>query len=247
MVHTLGPTEPLLHVYGDLHATSAALAREAVERANRAIAQTGRFTIVLSGGDTPRQLYSLLATEYRDAIPWANIHVFWGDERWVPHDHPDSNFRMAQETLLWHVPMPSHQIHPMPTDLADTDAAANAYEALLRRRFERQLPAFDLILLGLGSDGHTASLFPNSPALAETCRWAVPAEAPTEPKHRLTLTLPVLCNAAYVAFLVAGADKQSALRMALDSATAPVLCPAAAVRPHSGHLHFYADRSAASG
>lgn len=244
MVHHMSPAEPVLHICADLEEASLEVARKTVELAQTAVATSGQFSIVLSGGNTPRRLHEILATDYRDAVPWADTHVFWGDERWVPHDHPDSNFRMADETLLRHVPIPTGQVHPMPTQLDDPEVAADAYQTQLAELFEGKLPRFDLILLGMGSDGHTASLFPTSAALVEATAWVMPSEAPSEPRQRLTLTLPVLNNAAYVVFLISGSDKRTPMAMALDSATDSVTCPAAAVRPHSGQLHFYVDQAA---
>ena len=179
---TVGHASDLLVVAGQ-----AALAQEAAKRvvaiAEEAVARCGRFTVALAGGSTPKRLYSLLAAEpYCARLPWRETHVFWGDERAVPPEHPDSNFGMARATLLSRVPIPADQIHRMQAERQDLDAAAGEYEAEIARTFAAQPPgeppAFDLILLGLGPDGHTASLFPYTPALRETRRWVVPNYIP---------------------------------------------------------------------
>ncbi|MDM7461411.1 MAG: 6-phosphogluconolactonase, partial [bacterium] len=171
-------------------------------------------SLVLSGGKTPEPLYLLLATRrYRNALDWSRVHLFWGDERYVPHDDPQSNFYLAYETWLRRVNLPEENIHPMPTHYADPDEAARAYERELRRYFgsEASVPIFDLVLLGVGDDGHIASLFPQSPALDETERWVVPSLAPTEPRQRLTLTLPALNATCSIWFLVSGKRKRAAI------------------------------------
>ncbi len=140
--------------------------------------------------------------------PWERVHLFWGDERYVPHDDPASNYRMARESLIAHVPIPAENVHPMPTDLPQPEKAAEAYEAELRRFFGTGAPGFDLQLLGLGVEGHTASLFPGSPALEEKERWVAAVVAPAKPPQRLTLTLPVLNQGRNTLFLVTGADKR---------------------------------------
>ncbi|MBZ0170680.1 MAG: 6-phosphogluconolactonase [Kofleriaceae bacterium] len=232
----------------------AVLAREAAERlvvaAQQAMTRVGRFTIALAGGSTPKPLYALLTTEpYRTRVPWPQTHVFWGDERTVPPDHTDSNFAMAMATLLGHVPIPPEQIYRMPAERADLDAAACEYEAEIARRFAVQPtgkpPAFDLILLGLGTDGHTASLFPHSQALRETRRWVVANAVPQWATVRLTLTAPILNRGAMILFLVAGADKAPVLREVLEGPADPERLPAQLIRPREGHLLWLVDRAAA--
>ncbi|GIV10586.1 MAG: 6-phosphogluconolactonase [Fimbriimonadales bacterium] len=171
-------------------------------------------SLLLSGGKTPETLYLLLsARHYQNALDWTRVHLFWGDERYVPHDDPRSNYHLAHETWLRKAKIPTENIHPMPTHYADPEEAARAYEDELRRYFGHQttLPQFDLILLGLGDDGHIASLFPNEPALEETTRWVVPSTAPVEPRQRLTLTLPVLNASPRIWFLVSGEQKRPAI------------------------------------
>jgi 6-phosphogluconolactonase len=179
-----------------------------------AVAQRGRASFVLSGGSTPRIAYEPLASRVTDVVPWSGVHVFWGDERYVPPDHPNSNYRMAKETLLDAVDLPLRQIHPMPTCFEDPSQAADAYEAVLAGFFAGAPPAFDLMLLGIGEDGHIASVFAGSPALAAT-RAVMAVTAPIEPHSRLTLTLPVIASARRIGVLAAGAAKAPAVAAAL--------------------------------
>jgi 6-phosphogluconolactonase len=224
---------------------SRRVAVAAVGTINDAVRTRGKCSIVLSGGSTPRTLYSLLASEFREQIPWTHVHLFWGDERYVPPEDPRGNFRMAKETLLDHVPCPAENIHRMPTHFPAADTAARDYERTLRSEFVKEWPDFDLVLLGLGDDGHTASLFPGSVALAERTRWVVAAHAPAEPRLRLTLTLPALTRAATVYFLAAGSDKAHALRHVLQGAGDWIRYPAAGVRLGTGNVIWWVDREAA--
>jgi 6-phosphogluconolactonase len=238
--------KPDLRVCTDVHDLSCRAAEAAVTTINDAVRTAGKCSIVLSGGSTPRTLYRLLASQFRTQIPWAHVQVFWGDERYVPPEDPSSNYRMAKETLLDHVPCPAANIHPMPTHFPSADAAARDYELTLRNHFVEQWPHFDLVLLGIGDDGHTASLFPGSLALAERTRWVVAAQAPVAPQLRLTLTLPALSRAAAVSVLVAGATKAEALRHVLEGAGDWIRYPAAGVRLGTGSVIWWADREAAA-
>lgn len=210
-----------------------------------ACASHGDFAVCLSGGSTPRRLYELLAApQIASRFPWQRVHWFWGDERFVPHDHPESNYRMAFDAFLSRVPVPAANIHPIPTQRVPPQEAAAAYEAGLKRFYGAQSlaaerPLFDVTLLGLGADGHTASLFPGQPALEEARRWVV--AAPGSPP-RITLTYPALDSSRDVAFLVTGAGKKEVLRRA--RAADPAL-PAARIRP-TGRLHWFTDRAAAA-
>ncbi len=234
----------------ELEGLSEAAAALWAKLAAEAISRQGHFAVALSGGSTPRGLYRLLAAApWRDRIDWGRCHFFWGDERLVPPDHPDSNFRLAREALLAPLSIPPDRIHRVPVEVGSPETVALAYEGELRRFFapEPMLegPRFDLVLLGLGSDGHTASLFPGKSALEESRRWVVatpPGRLPP-PVDRVTLTLPALNAARAVAFLVAGADKAPTLRRVL--AGDPDL-PAARVRPARGSLHWFVDRAAAN-
>ncbi|MCC7418515.1 MAG: 6-phosphogluconolactonase [Acidobacteria bacterium] len=237
--------KPDVRVCRDLDELSRSAADAAARTIDAAVRATGRCALVLSGGSTPRALYGALASRLRDQIPWAHVHLFWGDERYVPACDALSNYRMAKEALLDHVPCPAANIHPIPTDAPTPDAAARDYEATLRRYFAGREAVFDLVLLGLGVEGHTASLFPGSPALAETTRWVLAVTAPAEPPERLTLTLPMLNRAASVYFLVAGTQKARALGRVLSGTADPRACPAAGVRPPQGSVIWWVDRDAA--
>jgi 6-phosphogluconolactonase len=235
-----------VRICADVNELSRRAAEAAVMTMNDAVRRHGRCSLVLSGGSTPRTLYGLLASACRDHIPWTSVHMFFGDERYVPPDDPDSNYRMAKETLLDHVPCPAANIHPMPTHFPSPDAAARDYERTLRSYFGSDWPHFDLIFLGLGEEGHTASLFPGSPALKEQARWAVAVTAPAKPPMRLTLTLPALTRAANIYVLVAGSKKADALHHVLTGIPDPSIYPAAAVRSTDGTLIWWVDREAAA-
>jgi len=210
-----------------------------------AVARRGRCSLLLSGGSTPRASYELLATRYRKLVPWLDVHLFWGDERFVPASDPRSNYRMAREAFVEWVPVPPANVHPIPTGLPSADAAALGYEDTLRAHFPGDGPAFDLVLLGLGEDAHTASVFPGSPALAEPKRWVMAVTAPVEPTLRVTLTMRALTAAAELFVLVSGAEKAEALRRALDPASPPAQYPAAALQAAVGRVVWWADRAAA--
>lgn len=204
----------------------------------------GRFTVALAGGSTPWQLYSLLAEKKQD---WAGVHFFWGDERCVPPDAAESNFRMADEALLSHAAIPAENIHRIHGELP-AEKAAMDYQDELHRFFGYQTPRFDLILLGLGDDGHTASLFPGSPVVQEKVRWVAAVEQPLPPPpqmDRVTLTPPVLNAAANILFLVAGEEKAIRLAQVLQGAYHPDLLPAQIVAPRNGHVCWLVDQAAA--
>ena len=205
----------------------------------------GVFTLALSGGKTPRRLYELLAgPPYRDAFPWQRTHLFWGDERFVPRDDRSSNYRMVRTAMLSRAPIPATNIHPVPTEGTTPEAAASDYERELKsfygaERLDPARPLFDVNLLGLGPDGHTASLFPGTPVLEEREKWvaAVVGPKPT----RITLTYPVLESSRHVAFLVAGNEKREIFsRLQRGEST----FPAGRLSP-TGTLHLFADAAAA--
>jgi 6-phosphogluconolactonase len=218
--------------------------------AAEAVRERGSFSVALSGGSTPRGLYALLAREpFRAAIPWASCRFFWGDERHVPPDHPESNYRMARESLLSKVPVPESNVHRVPAELPDAGQAAERYEEVLRESFALepgQPPRFDLVLLGLGPDGHTASLFPGTAALAEKRRLVVANRVEKLKTERITMTYPVLNNAANVVFVVSGRDKAEAVRGVLEENAGADPLPAALVRPARGELLWLLDAEAAS-
>lgn len=220
-----------------------ALAREAADRfvalARSAIAAHGRFTVVLSGGSTPRLLYEQLVTQ---SIEWQSVHVFWGDERCVPPDHPDSNFGLAQRAWLSHIDIPAQNVHRLKGEL-DPAQAALQYEDELRAIFGA-LPRFDLILLGMGSDAHTASLFPHTPALDEQQRWVVAQYVEKLQADRLTLTPPVLNHAATVIFLITGSDKAAALQSVWHGPSDPRRFPAQIIMPTTGRVIWLVDQAA---
>jgi polyphosphate glucokinase len=243
----------------EVHPTTDALMRAAAEmfarRAAEAIHATGRFAVALSGGGTPAKLYAVLAGDpFRTRVDWTRVEVFWSDERSVPPDHPASNYRLARELLLDELEeLPAANVHRIFGE-DDPPRAAASYERSLRNAFAtpvgppRVAPGsrFDLILLGLGEDGHTASLFPGSAAIREEARWVVaPNDAPSS-TERITLTLPVINAAAEVAFLVSGEEKARTLQRVIEGPRAPELLPAQRVAPSHGRLRWLVDRAAAS-
>jgi 6-phosphogluconolactonase len=240
----LSPEIRILEKPGDLFEAGA---RIFVAEANNAVDNTGRFTVALSGGSTPKGLYSLLASGRAGAVPWENIHFFWGDERHVPPNHADSNYRMANEAMLAKVPVPAQNIHRVHAEDAAQSAAA-AYEQELVRFFQLQqgqFPRFDLIFLGMGPDGHTASLFPGSPGLSENHRLVIANWVEKFNAYRITFTFPVLNHAQNVLFLVGGADKASALHKIFDNENEGEELPAGRIHP-SGKLIWLVERPAAS-
>jgi 6-phosphogluconolactonase len=231
-------------VFADLDALSHAASEECVRVANDAVSTRGRCLMALSGGHTPERTYKLWSTEYRDKMPWAKTHFFWGDERFVGADDPQSNYRMTRESLFKNVPVPPENIHPIRTDFALAEEAAQEYEKVLRTFIADSGPSFDLLLLGLGAEGHMASLFPGSPALTEEKRWVVSVKAPADPPVRISLTFPVLRRARETYFFVAGANKQemvAALRR--DSPAELQKLPVAMLRPE-GEAIWFLDRAA---
>jgi 6-phosphogluconolactonase len=212
-----------------------------------AVGSERRFAIALSGGSTPRRLYQLLAdAPNREAFPWAHTHWFWGDERFVPHDSPESNYRMVREAMLARVPVPAGNIHPIPTEGLTPQKAALSYERDLKSFYgastlQPDRPLFDVTFLGLGPEGHIASLFPGTAILNERTRW-VGAVIGTKPEPRITLTYPALESSRAVAFLVTGAAKRQVLEQLLKGD--PNL-PAVHLQPVHGMLRLFADRAAA--
>ena len=236
-------------------ADSGALARQAAREFDRivtdAVRAAGVCDVALAGGSTPRSLYALLADPaepFYESVPWNRVRFFWGDERQVPPDDPDSNYRMAYETLLSRVPVPRDNVYRVHGENDDAGAAAAQYEARLRKSLGAPAPAlprFDLVLLGLGTDGHTASLFPGTPAVHETTRLVCAVHVEGLRSDRITLTPRLLNNAASVIFLVSGESKAEALRGALEGTDPPERLPARAIRPTRGRLFWLVDREAA--
>jgi 6-phosphogluconolactonase len=236
-----------VRVVAGVEALSAQAAAAAVDIINGAVAARGRCSLALSGGDTPRGLHRLLGSQHREQIPWKHVHIFWGDDRYVPADHPESNYRMARETLLDHVPCPAENIHAMPTHFSSATEAAATYDQVLKEFFGGgNGPAFDLNILGMGEDAHTASVFPGSPAVNERERWVMDVHANASIAMRLTLTLPAISQSANIHVLVAGAGKASALRHALATDADPRLYPASGIRRGRGVV-WWVDSAAAAG
>lgn len=224
-----------------------AAAERFVEVAARACSQSDRFSVALAGGRTPKRVYELLASEdFKVRVDWSSVHLFFGDERAVPPNHPDSNYKMVFEALISKVPIPDGNVCRM---LGEGDASANAYdyENRLKTFFaELPWPCFDLIFLGMGEDGHTASLFPDSDALAEQSRWVVVTKNPQSGQERITLTLPVLNRASLITFLVTGKEKAQRLAEVLRPNSSSKLLPAQAIKPIDGKLEWFVDAAAAS-
>jgi 6-phosphogluconolactonase len=241
-------SKPTVTIVPDPDALAEAAARLIADTAADAIDARGRFMWALAGGATPRATYErLVLPPFRERVDWRRTWVFFGDERAVPPDHPDSNYRMAHETLLSKVPIPAAQVLRMRGEATDSEVAAAEYARVLADAFgtrRGELPRFDLVLLGMGVDGHAASLFPGSPVVREVFRTvaAVHVAAASIPQ-RLTLTLPVLNAAARVVFLVAGPEKAKVVKAVLGE---PATLPAAMVRPDDGELVWLLDRAAAA-
>jgi len=237
---------PEIRIFSDRPALFRGAAQEFIQQANASIESKGRFTVALAGGSTPKGLYSLLATN--SAVPWDKVYVFFGDERHVAPDDPESNYRMARETLLSKVPIPAENIFRVPAENPDANQAAQSYEQTLRKFFqpaEGEFPRFDLILLGMGPDGHTASLFPGGKAWQEKSRWVVSDWVEKFKTYRITLTLSVLNNAAVVAFLVSGADKAATLKEVLEGNQPGERFPSKLIQPVNGKLMWLLDEEAA--
>jgi 6-phosphogluconolactonase len=231
----------------------SALARAAAERfaqaVEQAVAARNQAFVALSGGSTPKQMGTILAREpYRSRIPWDQVHVFWGDERWVPLGSPESNAGEAKRGFLDLVPIPPENVHPWDTGMDRPEQAAAFYEESLRNVFAKPIgvPQFDLVLLGMGDDGHTASLFPHTRALGEEDRLAVANYVPKLDAERLTLTVPVLNAAREVLFLVGGPGKAKTLAAVLEGPKEPENLPAQLVRPERCALTWLVDEDAAA-
>src|SRR5712692_2891412 len=242
----------MVRIVADAAALFRAAAEEFVQRAEAAVRERGSFAVALAGGSTPKGLYTLLAGDgaegFKARVPWDRTHFFWGDERHVAPDHPESNYRMAHEAMLSHVAVPPEHIHRIKTENPDAGQAAEQYEQVLREFFRLQpgqWPRFDLVLLGMGPDGHTASLFPGTDALHERQRLVVSNWVGKFFTDRITLTPPVLNHAARVMFLVQGEDKAPALKAVLEGPLEPEQLPAQLIRPPDGKLLWLVDTTAA--
>jgi 6-phosphogluconolactonase len=235
---------PQTHIYPNNPAVARAAAELFVSGLRRT---TGRYTVALSGGSTPKLLFRLLGEEYRERINWSRLELFWGDERCVPHSSPESNYGVTHELLLQHVSVPPGQVHAIDCG-DDPAAAADRYANLLRERLpsERGLPVFDLVFLGMGDDGHTASIFPDQRDLLTAAELAAPARHPESGQIRISLTGPIINNARRVAFLVTGAGKQERVGDVLRQRPGYEQYPAAHIDPAHGELHWLLDEAAAA-
>jgi len=241
---------PSVRVFPDAEATAAAAAQTFVDLALAAVAAQKPFRVALSGGSTPKRLYALLASrpEFRDAAPWGKIHFFFSDERHVPPDHADSNYNTAKQGLFSKLPIPAANIHRVHGELADAADAAGRYQNTIAASFggnSEEVPAFDLIFLGMGADGHTASLFPGTEGLKEEKKWVAANRVPQLETDRITFTYPLINAAEKVLLLVTGADKAERLEQIL-SPGAPEAFPVQAVKPKAGALEWYLDTAAAA-
>jgi 6-phosphogluconolactonase len=235
----------MIEIFPTPDALADAVARHIVARSARAIGMGGRFTLVLSGGSTPRAAYSRLASHHlASRVKWRNVHVLWGDERCVPPDDPRSNYRMAKEVLLDRVPIQPRHIHRIRGEGFPEDAAEE-YERVLRDLRQGHGP-LDLVLLGLGEDGHTASLFPGQTVVHEKGRWVLATPSPDTMMWRVTLTPPVINEARNVTFVVSGESKAARLQEVLQGPVDPDLLPAQAIQPIKGPLTWMVDQAAAS-
>jgi 6-phosphogluconolactonase len=235
-----------LHEYKDGETLSVAAAKWIADRISDTLKTKDRFTIALSGGSTPKRLHELLAqAPYKETLPWSKLHVFWGDERAVPFEDSRNNAKMAYDTLLDFVPVPASQIHVMRTDIAPEQSAID-YEKILHEYFDSTPYSFDLVLLGMGDDGHTLSLFPCMPIVHEEKAWAKSFWLQAQDMYRITLTKTIVNKSACVAFLTAGTAKAHALKEVLRGVYNPDLYPSQEIKP-SGELHWFVDEAAAAG
>jgi len=237
---------PQIQVYPDQKQQTEAAIKLFINSAVKSVQQNGFFSVALSGGSTPEKLYAgLAAPEYQEILPWEKIHLFFGDERLVPPDHPDSNFRMVQKALLQRVSIPRENVHRVKTELKPK-LSASSYEDEMKLFFKGCWPDFDLVLLGMGTDGHTASLFPNTTALNEEERWFVANYLPGQAAWRLTLTKNAINMARKIVVLVNGQSKADMLVKVLQNAYDPFNKPIQLIAPRDGKMVWLLDRAAAS-
>lgn len=248
-----------VRVYRDPEELALKAARRFARLADQYVIGCGRFTVALSGGSTPKAMFSVLAADpFLDTVPWSSIYFFWGDERCVPPDHADSNYRMTREALLSRVPAPPENVFRIPAEMPEPEQAAEEYTATLSRFFLAgpgsnrtgtaplsNAPRFDLVFLGMGPDGHTASLFPHTTALQAGEQIAVANYVEKFKAHRITLTAATINNARNVTFLAAGEDKAETLRNVLEGSYQPDVYPSQLIRPRNGALLWMVDEAAA--
>jgi len=245
-----------LHIYKNTEELSSQVADWMIDHINKTLQKQGRFTLVLSGGSTPKKLNELLTTEaYKNKIDWSKVHIFWGDERFVPFNDERNNAKMAFDTLLNHVPVAKDNIHVMQTENITPEDSAKAYEEVLKNYFPltgnrkpETLNSFDLVILGMGDDGHTLSLFPGkTEVIHETEKWCISLWLESQDMYRVTLTHPIVNQSAAVAFLVTGSNKVKALHEVLEGEYNPDLYPSQIIKPVKGELHWFLDEAAAAG
>ncbi len=238
-----------IRIQPDSRSLMEAAAQHVIHQARRAIKERNSFTLALAGGSTPKGLYALLATpSFHTQLDWTKIHFFWGDERHVPPEHRDSNYRMAHEALLRHLPISMDHIHRMPSELPDAQRAADRYEDVLRAQFdvsESDVPRFDYILLGMGGDGHTASLFPGTEAVHERHRLVAAPWVDMLRAYRITFTPVLLNHARQVTFLIHGREKAHMLHTVLEGPLEPDSFPSQIIRPRPGNLTWFVSQEAA--
>ena len=241
-----------LHIFKTADVFNRELADWMVGCIRDTLQRQNRFTLVLSGGGTPKALYELLAgPSYHDKIDWGKLHIFWGDERDVPFSDSRNNAKMAYETLLDHVPIPVSQIHVMQTEAISPEDSALAYETILHQYFPGPAAhftgnTFDLVLLGMGDDGHTLSLFPGTDIVREDRKWVAAYFLKAQNMYRITLTKAVVNKAARIAFLTMGNNKAPALKEVLQGAYHPDVYPSQEIKPENGELHWFVDEAAAA-
>jgi 6-phosphogluconolactonase len=236
-----------LHTFKDADALSYAVAEWIAGIIGETLKKQDRFTIALSGGSTPERLHRILAAApYKERIDWSKLHIFWGDERAVPFEDSRNNAKMAYDTLLNFVPVPAAQIHVMRTDITPEQSAAE-YQKILHEYFGATGPSFDLVLLGMGDDGHTLSLFPGTAVVHEEKLWATSFFLKAQDMYRITLTRPIVNRAARIAFLTTGPKKAHALKEVLKGTYNPDMYPSQTIMPQAGELHWFVDEAAAAG
>ncbi|GAC1446618.1 MAG: 6-phosphogluconolactonase [Pyrinomonadaceae bacterium] len=235
-----------VHIFEDAEAVAQSAAQHFVELARLCVAKKGQFSVALAGGSTPKRIYELLATEtFAPQVNWSKVHIFFGDERTVAPDHADSNYRMANEALLSHVALPAQNVHRI-NGVGDAAANASLYESELRGYFgDEEFPRFSLVMLGMGDDGHTASLFPRSAALLETTKWVTENWVEKFNTFRITLSAPAINHAAHVMFIVTGAGKTERLPEVLRGERDTARLPSQLIQPTGGTLDWYVDKAAA--
>lgn len=234
-------------IEADLPSLIARAAERIGQAAESSISERDRFSIVLSGGSTPKALYEFLAEDpWRTRIEWEKTHLFWSDERWLPSSSPENNYRMTRDALISKIPIPIANVHPILTDSGTPEESAQAYEDEIRRFFGGASPEFDFVLLGVGTNGHTASLFPYRPTLHENSRLVIADYVEEVRMHRITLTAAAINTARSVAFLVTGSDKASVVAEVATGRRDPERLPAQLISPASGNLRWFLDSPAAA-